>query len=231
MTDDFNKKVVSVFAKKDLLKSIFSEEHYLIKKELADCKSVLDLGCGHNSPIRYCTNLKYSVGVDICKRAIEISKKSKVHTKYLNKKIESINFKPRSFDAVILIGVLEHLKKEEGRDAISKAVSWSKRKVVISVPNGFIPQGKFDDNNKYQIHLSSWNTNELKNLGFRVRGITGAKFMYRKGEFKGTSKYNLENLRFKPKPLAFVLNCLFQIPIYFLPYCAQTLFAIKNTNQ
>lgn len=36
----------------------------LIKKELSDCDTVLDLGCGYDSPIQHC-NVSFSVGVEL----------------------------------------------------------------------------------------------------------------------------------------------------------------------
>jgi len=65
---------------------IFHTTVYCLKRELKDCQSVLDLGCGPSSPLQYCQNIKYSVGVEAYKPYLAESKRRKIHSKYLNKK-------------------------------------------------------------------------------------------------------------------------------------------------
>jgi len=52
---------------KSVYRKIFYSWMEILKKELSGCSTILDLGCGHNSPIRYLTfnNVSFSVGVDI----------------------------------------------------------------------------------------------------------------------------------------------------------------------
>ena len=61
---------------------------YCLQRELADCESVLDLGCGPDSPLQYCKNIKKSVGVEAFKPYMEESRSKRIHTEYLEKKIE-----------------------------------------------------------------------------------------------------------------------------------------------
>ncbi|MFH2021703.1 MAG: class I SAM-dependent methyltransferase, partial [Patescibacteria group bacterium] len=86
-----------------------------IQTELKDCQTVLDLGCGPSSPLEYCSNIKYSVGVEPFAKYIKMSKKKLIHTRYINKKIENLDFKEKSFDAVLMIEVLEHVDKKTGQ--------------------------------------------------------------------------------------------------------------------
>ena len=92
-----------------------------LQKELKDCETVLDLGCGPSSPIQYCKNIKYSVGVEAFQPYLEKSKQNKIHSEYLEKKIEDLDFPENSFDAVIMIEVLEHLPKETGKEVLKKS--------------------------------------------------------------------------------------------------------------
>ena len=111
---------------------------YLLKNEMADCKTVLDLGCGPASLLELCKTIEYSVGVEVFEPYLEITKAKRTHTEYLNKKIEELTFADNSFDAVIMIGVIEHLPKETGRKILKKAGDWAKKKVIINMPNGFM---------------------------------------------------------------------------------------------
>ncbi len=206
---------------------------YCIQTELSDCESVLDIGCGPSSPIQYCHNLKYSVGVETYKPYIEQSKALKIHTKYINKAIEDLDFPEKSFDAVILIEVIEHMTKAQGKIILKSAEKWAKKKVIITTPNGFFPMGEVD-NNKHQRHLSGWTVADFKKLGFRCRGVTGAKFMYT-GENHVDSlsdgQFSFVNMRYKPQQLSFLVNAFLQIFVYYIPSAAFELFAVKRLNK
>ena len=68
--------VSSIYHNK-LLETIFPTLVYVLKQELKDCQSVLDLGCGPDSPLQYCTNVQHSVGVEAFQPYLEESKKNK----------------------------------------------------------------------------------------------------------------------------------------------------------
>lgn len=214
------------------LRWLFHEEHYTIARALRDCQTVLDLGCGANSPIAKYPNIKYSVGVDIDKVSILSARKRKTHTKLINEDIDSVDFDDKSFDAVTLIGILEHLNKSEGHALLIKAEKWAKKKIIVSTPNGFYPQGSLNKN-IFQKHLSGWTAKDLSAKGYQVHGITGAKFMYKKEKHKYSkeAKYSVNNLRFNPKELAFIINSFLQLFAYYLPNYAFTLFAVKKLKK
>jgi len=50
----------------------------------------------------------------------------------------------------------------------------AKKKIILFTPNGFLYQGKYD-NNDYQIHKSGWSLNEMKKMGYKVFGMSGYK--------------------------------------------------------
>jgi len=218
----------------DFLGKIFHTLNYCLQKELNDCQTVLDLGCGPSSPIQFCQHIKYSIGVEAFKPYLTVSKKKKIHNKYLNKKIENLNFEENSFDAVILIEVLEHLSKKQGRSILKKAAKWAKKKVVLSTPNGYFQMGDVDKN-PWQKHLSGWTTEELSNLGFKCHGLAGAKIFYKKENniesLVNDQKHSpifYENIRFKPQRFFYFINALVQIVTYYFPKVSFGLLAVKN---
>jgi len=144
-----------------------------LRKELAGCDTVLDLGCGYNSPLRQC-NVSHSVGIDLFSPYLEESKGKLIHDRYVRADIRGVQFNPGSFDAVIALEVLEHLTKKEGYELLEKMESWATKKLIISTPNGYLWQDGFD-NNPLQAHKTGWNSAELKTLGFRIYGMTGWK--------------------------------------------------------
>ena len=146
-----------------------------IEKHLKDCRTILDVGCGDNSPISFLEEKYTSVGVDAYKPAIEDSKKRKIHNSYIHgdiKKLSSLA-KAKSFDAVIALDVIEHLKKEDGYKLLDNMEKIARKKIILVTPNGFIPQ--FNKDNKLQAHLSGWTVKDFKKRGYHVEGIYGTK--------------------------------------------------------
>lgn len=204
---------------KNFYKRIFPEVYFYLIKELKDCESVLDLGCGNNSPLKF-VNCKYKVGVDIFKPYIEESKKRKIHHKYIKKDIRKVDFKKKSFDAVVAWDVIEHLSKEEGINLIKKMEKWAKKKIIIYTPNGFLNQ-KFFDKNKFQEHKSGWSVNDFRKLGFIVYGMHGIKFL--RGE--------RASIKLKPIKFWLFISNISQKITYHFPCIAFQLLAVKNIDE
>ena len=226
-------KMISKLRKSRLLGKIIHTLDYCLQWELKDCESVLDLGCGPSSPLQYCKNIKYSIGVEAFQPYLEESKRKNIHTEYLKQRIEEVDFSRDSFDAVIMIEVLEHLTKETGLEILEKAEKWAKNKIIISTPNGYFPMGAVDSN-AFQRHLSGWNIDALEKLGFKCYGVSGLKSLYLKENIVhslNNEKDNIfSNIRFRPKKIFYVINGLLQVFSYYFPKKAFGLFAIKNKN-
>lgn len=151
-------------------------------------KTVLDLGCGNNSNLIFFRDkIDYSVGVDLYKKYIDESKRRKIHDKYIFDDVNNIDkyFGRESFDAVIAIGLVEHLIREKALNLISKMESLARKIVIIGTPNGFLKQEEYDEN-VFQVHHSGFVENDFKKLGYQVYGMDGPKFL--RGE-KGKIKY------------------------------------------
>lgn len=199
---------------------------FCLKKELADCETVLDLGCGADSPIKHCKNIKYSVGVEAFLSNLEKSKQQKIHTEYVHKKIAEVTFREKSFDAVILIEVLEHLPKEVGYEILKKMEKLAKKKIILTTPNGFVAQNEIDGN-QWEKHISGWNYEEIKALGFAIKGLAGLKFL--RQERPGKLDDNLlSSIRFRPKLFWFMLATLSQALTYHWPRLSFEFFCVKN---
>ncbi len=220
--------VIDKFHKSYFLGRIFHTLNYCLQRELADCESVLDIGCGPSSPLQYCRNIKYSVGVEPFKPYLEESKKKKIHTKYINKRIEDLDFPEGSFDAVIMVDILEHLSKEEGKKLLAKAEKWANKKIIINTPNGFIGQLGID-NNPYQKHQSGWTYEEMKTNDFKCWGLAGLKIL-RKNKDKNSSMGDdlTVSIRFNPKIFWFLIATFSQIFTYYFPKYAFEIFCTKD---
>ena len=135
---------------------------FVLRRELSGCNTVLDLGCGYDSPIRHC-KIPFSLGVESNKFYLDETKRRHIHTQYLEADLGSVEFKPRSFDAVVAFDLLERLPKSEGHRLIKKMEKWAKKKVIITSSNGHLWQ-KVTLNNEMPNFESSWYVEKWEGL-------------------------------------------------------------------
>jgi SAM-dependent methyltransferase len=146
----------------------------LLIDELVGCKSVLDLGCGPSSLLQYVKDIEWSVGVEVWPDYIRQSKAAHIHSEYRMQDIMTLSYPSGAFDVVMLIDVIEHIEKRDAYKLLASVEGWASKKVIIVVPNGFVPQGDIcGDGNKKQYHISGWKPAELTELGYRVCGFGG----------------------------------------------------------
>ncbi|MEK7504479.1 MAG: class I SAM-dependent methyltransferase [Patescibacteria group bacterium] len=185
------KKFLRIF-KKTFPRFVLATFILEIEKHLKDCKTILDVGCGNNSPIGLLEEKYNTIGVDAYKPSIEESKKQKIHNAYILGDIKKLNslVKKKSFDAVVALDVIEHLEKNDGYKLLDNMERTARKKVILVTPNGFIPQ--YNKDNKLQAHLSGWTVEDFTNRGYQVEGIYGTKFC-------NILRTNEAELRWKPK--------------------------------
>lgn len=146
----------------------------LLRRILRGVESVLDVGCGVYSPIRF-INVSRRVGLDGYAPTIQEAKLHGTHDEYVYASIDTLSelFPPRSFDAVVALDVIEHLPKEYGDIFLANLEKIAKKRVVIFTPNGFISQKSIDGD--LQEHVSGWTAPEMRAKGYTVYGMYGWK--------------------------------------------------------
>ena len=153
------------------------------------------------------------------------NQKSKIHDEYIEEDINALDFKQGEFDAVILIGVLEHIEREAGLQLIENCKKWASKKIIVTTPNGFIEQ-KSLDGNPLQVHLSGWLVKELAALGFMTRGLCGLKWLRQEVDADGMGDDLLVTMRFRPRLFWFVISTITVPLTYFCPRIAFDLFCV-----
>ncbi|MES2200702.1 MAG: class I SAM-dependent methyltransferase [candidate division FCPU426 bacterium] len=146
----------------------------LLREELKGMDSVLDVGCGSDSPLQFVPGIPRLTGVDAFLPSLEASKARGIHQEYIHTPLEALSLPPRSYDAVVLLDLIEHFEKQEGLDFLKKMEAIAAKKILVFTPNGFLPQPPYE-NNPWQLHRSGWTVREFDDLGYRVYGVLGLK--------------------------------------------------------
>jgi len=201
-----------------------SDYSYLLwlQKDLADCDSILELGCGSNSPL-----LKIGCGyktdaVDIFQPYIDKHNKA---GNYHSCKLADILTMPlipeleKKYDAVVICDVLEHLPKDKVVEIglLSAIEKVARKKVILFTPNGFVENEEIDDN-YYQEHLSVWEPSDYICRGYKVIGSTGLRWLLGKGSLP----------KYHPYSIFQILAILSQPLVYKHPKLAMHSYAVRE---
>jgi len=194
--------------------------HFVIKRQLRGCRSVLDLGCGPNSILRDMPKRFCSLGVDVFLPYLHASQRRRIHHNYVRADLRRLELREKSFDAVLLLEIIEHLSKSEALRLLSKAESWARQTIIVSTPQGFVQTGVCDGN-RFLVHQSGWTKHELEGLGFECWGTGGWRKLYRA---EGGTPW------LKPMLGGLVLAAISQKITYFFPRSCFGLVAVKRLH-
>ena len=134
--------------------------------------SLLDVGCGKGESMKFINRRRqfFTVGIDIFEPAIREAQRQGSHNEYVLCDVQKLPFRRKSFDIVLCMEVLEHLERKEGAILLQALEEIARRQVIVTTPVGQYKQDAFKGN-PYQVHKSIWSPNELKQLGYKVRGV------------------------------------------------------------
>ncbi len=168
-----------------------------MRKELADCHSCVDIGCGAGSPVRH-LEFEYSVGVEGHAPTLKAAQKLHTHNEFRLAGATELDkhFSENQFDCCIALDLIEHLTKKDGIKLIRDMEQIASRKILIFTPNGFLPQQSHDGD--LQEHLSGWSVEEMESLGFKVFGMHGHKAL----------RGGMHQHRLKPAALSGIISAL-----------------------
>lgn len=194
--------------------------HKIKDEALGSSATLLDLGCGKNSPVKgFAKSLSYSLAVDSYAPYLEESRAKKIHSAYIRGDIltECRKMPNNSFDCVMALDVIEHFEKIDGFKLLAEMERLARKKIIIYTPNGFLKQTAFGGNG-VQRHLSGWTAEEMRRLGFKVYGMSGLKF-FRK-EFG--------EIRFRPVFFWRIVASVTQIFAYYFPGLSFQILCVKT---
>jgi hypothetical protein len=205
------------FAKKTRLITNLEKADKLYKNY--NIKTLLDLGSGSN-PHR---EIRKSLGIN--QILVDIATTNDLETviplnimdfSAITESLSKIIGK-QQVDCVVALHVVEHLEKNDSLRLINQMHTWANKLIIIETPNGFVQQ-KGTSENPYQEHLCGYTVNELRQLGFKVTGTTGLKFL-RNNHSKGS--YKIKNT------MVYVSDRIIFKYLHYFPKLSFNLFAYK----
>lgn len=145
-----------------------------LKRDLADCETILELGCGSNSPILQIGYGQRTTAVDIFEPYIKKHNQNNDYKICYQANILDMPFPEKQFDAVVMFDVLEHLDTTKVKEIalFTKMERAAIKKVIMFTPNGFVENDEVDGD-PYQRHVSAWEPETYLSRGYSVRGATG----------------------------------------------------------
>jgi hypothetical protein len=190
-------------------------------EDLADCQTILELGCGSNSPLLKTGISKRTTAMDIWQPYIEKHNKAKDYRQCFKQDILDYDFPPKTYDAVVITDVMEHLPKDKvlAVNLFARMERCAKKKVIIFAPNGFVENDEVDGD-PYQAHVSAWEPQDYLSRGFKVRGATGLRYILGKASLP----------KYKPAFLFAAIAMISQPFIYHRPEIAWHSYAVKELN-
>ncbi|HID99661.1 MAG TPA: methyltransferase domain-containing protein [Thiotrichaceae bacterium] len=213
-------RVTHDFAKELQLFSSPRNNIKAFQKLFDDCHKVLDIGCGNHSPLMYITPPHtFCVGIEKYKPDLEIAKQSQTHDEFYE--LDALNCKENlgenQFDICVAFDVIEHFTKKEGLQLLADMEQMASKRVIIFTPNGFLPQQGFEKGD-FQEHLSGWDVDEMRTLGYNVIGLNGLKSLR-------TQHYRL---KYKPQAFWVIVSWLTQFYCRNHPHQAAAILCWKN---
>ena len=195
-----------------------------------ESKSILDVGCGKGKPMRFVNKRGrfYAVGLDIFKPYLIKAKMEETHDDYVLCDVRYMPVKDKAFDVVLAMEVLEHLGKKEGVKMLKDIERMLKdieriarKQVIITTPVGRCEQ-HICDNNPYQEHRCIWNIDEMKCLGYIVKGV-GLRGVFGQDAIAHKIPSVL-------KPIVHVLWIVSGVFTYHRPLYASSMICFKKLN-
>jgi predicted TPR repeat methyltransferase len=154
------------------LKSTIHEAQAAIINEIAEDKSIIEIGCATGNLAKLIKSNNYT-GFDKNEECIEIAKKKRPDKTFLVKDIRDVRrSKNQQADIVCAFAIMKHFGLHEWDDILKKIISLSNEFVVFDMP---VAEYTYDDGEKHG-HHHVWMTNEdlmnrLEYLGLEVYSV------------------------------------------------------------
>jgi SAM-dependent methyltransferase len=143
-----------------------------------DIKTILDVGCGAGDLMAMIAKGKNwdITGVELFDDSIKAAQATNAYKKIIKADITKLpkEITDKKYDVVFSSMAVEHIPKAEALALIKQMEAMSIKRTVVTTIVGFYGFCPLDANgeekNPYQIHVSGWNPEEFRQMGYVTRG-------------------------------------------------------------
>ncbi|RKZ45647.1 MAG: SAM-dependent methyltransferase [Candidatus Parabeggiatoa sp. nov. 3] len=162
------------------------------------------------------------MGIEKYKPDLESAKQSQTHDEFYELDALSCQeyFGENQFDVCVAFDVIEHLTKEDGLKLLADMEKMASKRVIIFTPNGFLPNQSVEKGD-FQEHLSGWDVDEMRKLGYNVIGLNGLKHL----------RTEVYRLKYKPQAFWAIVSWLTQFYCRTHPHQAAGILCWKDTKK
>jgi len=199
---------------------------WLFRSSLGNPRTILDLGCGDGSFMRFISKGKGCkiVGIDIFKDVVIKAKNSGAYDLVMQgdviKESRKLIKQKKRFDTVFSCQLIEHMNQKDGEQLLSLIDQLAINRAVVATPQGFVEAEDLSGHNPHRHHISGWSKEAFAKKGYRVYGL-GFKF--------GLPKSGISKINDKLIAYAFMVRSILMSPfVYFIPSLGAGILAIKR---
>jgi SAM-dependent methyltransferase len=130
---------------------------------------VLDVGCSDG---RGSVELTGAFGCDVHLPTLQQARDAGLRTNVVQTDVRALPYRDGAFDVVVSLDVIEHFEKPDALRVLHELNRVARGTVVVVTPSGFVPQPP-TETEPWQEHRCGFESAELRDLGFAVRGLGG----------------------------------------------------------
>lgn len=200
----------------------------ILRNNIGDPKTILDLGCGDGSLMELLAQGKnwQVTGIEIYPPSLKEAQRKKIYKELIKgdilEQVRKLYRRHKKYQVILFSEVIEHLPWNKGEKVLRIIEKIAEKKIIIGTPRGFMNQPNDLKGNPHQIHKSGRTEEDFRLRNYKVYGV-GLKPIWSENGLARTSNRAI-------LIIMTIVGYLFSPAVYFFPRLGVGIIAIKNLD-